>query len=610
MRALCKGMQRFAGRPGTVVLLACLALAGCGGGGSGGGGNGGGGAASGAQLLPNPTSVTISAQVTDDAPQFTISVSMSNVPTTGKILSIRYSTHGISSAGGDYVLGTSAQVYLYFKAPAGLAPGVYTDQVRLRICQESGCANVIAGSDVLVPVTYTVTAPGSGAPAMHFATSHYALLGHLLTPSGVSDGPSTLAVDFSLENLRLMPYLHVTSSGPAIAVDSVSTPNAQQGSISVSLARPAILGVGTFHNTLTITACVDASCANPLAGSPYTIDIDYEIADTYSVAGAGGYSWRTVLPGATDVAWDAATARLYATTGSSSATAPQSLVAIDPATATIAWSMPLGGDSGSVVASGDGRYAYVEMMTPAHAIAKIDLATHAVLATTPLASDLQVYDMQVAPGAPDVLALGAFVAGASHSVILLGATPADASSHDVADTGASAGRFSIAWGATAGTLYAYGTLDDALLTFHPAGAVLGAPTVATVDLNGDRVAWSRIHFDRGMLLESHGALFDVASGSVVAQVPPHTPTSTNVPPYFCVAALDVALQRAYYWYVDDASMTVQAMDLTTAQSIGYIRTGSRSTGRLIRWGTNGLAYIDSTGDGLGVAIISGALVGP
>ena len=593
----------------TAALAAGCALAGCGGGGGSGGGSSGG--PSSAQLVPSPASVAVTAWVTDSSPQFTISVSMSNIPASGNILSIRYTTSGIAGAGGDYALGTSALVYLTFKAPAGLAPGVYNDQVRLRICHEAGCANVIPGTDVLIPVAYTITQPPTGQPAIRFPTSHYALVGHLINPSGLVDGPTTLAVDFNLDNLRLAPHLAVTTAGPAIALSSISTSNAQQGSINLSLPRPTSLGLGTFHNTLTVTACVDESCANPLAGSPYTVTIDYEISDTYVVTGPGGYTWRFMAAGATDVAWDAATAKLYAATGSFDKTAPQSLLAIDPTTATVAWTAPLGGDGGALAVSGDGRSAYVELTSPAHVIEKIDLATHGVLATTALASDLQIYDIQVAPGAPDILALGTFTPDVGPSVILLGATPADTSRHDLAGAAASTAHLSIAWGATADTLYAYDTLGDSLLTFHPAGAMLGTPAATSVDLNGDRVGWSRIHFDQGKLLESHGTLYDVASGSVVAQLPPHTAISTDVPPYFSVAALDVALQRAYYWYIDGSSMTLQSFDLATRQPVGYLRSGSRSTGRLIRWGAQGLAYLDDSVTGIsGIALLTGPLIGP
>lgn len=80
-------------------------------------------------------------------------------------------------------------------------------------------------------------------------------------------------------------------TGPATGrIDGQSTPLAGEGGemaslgnglggqiVYLGLVAPATLGAGTYSDTLTITACYDNACANPVPGSPLKIPVTYTV---------------------------------------------------------------------------------------------------------------------------------------------------------------------------------------------------------------------------------------------------------------------------------------------------------------------------------------------
>ena len=83
---------------------------------------------------------------------------------------------------------------------------------------------------------------------------------------------------------------NLTASGTLYITVTVNNPNSMftvtnvtitgnSGQLNVIPATPSSLGVGSFHGTLTVSACLnDPSCkTGQLAGSPQTIPVDYDI---------------------------------------------------------------------------------------------------------------------------------------------------------------------------------------------------------------------------------------------------------------------------------------------------------------------------------------------
>ncbi len=96
--------------------------------------------------------------------------------------------------------------------------------------------------------------------------------------------------------------------------------------------------------------------------------------------------------------------QLYASIPASAASNPNTIVAINPVSATAGTPIAVGNDPGVLAASSDGAYLYVALNAD-HTIQRINLATLAIERTFPLPADptdgnLKVLDMHVVPGTP------------------------------------------------------------------------------------------------------------------------------------------------------------------------------------------------------------------
>lgn len=148
----------------AIVAVGLLALAGCGGGGGGGsssssGSNNGGGTGTGVPapslaVSPKQLEVTADSRSTSNATA-TLTVSVINAPTDRIYVGAGSTANGIerlsfASSGNQLILT------VVFKAPSVLGPGTYADSVTLGICSDSECTQLKTGTEVVVPVTYTV----------------------------------------------------------------------------------------------------------------------------------------------------------------------------------------------------------------------------------------------------------------------------------------------------------------------------------------------------------------------------------------------------------------------------------------------------------------------
>ncbi|HEV2269795.1 MAG TPA: hypothetical protein VGR92_10065 [Steroidobacteraceae bacterium] len=85
-----------------------------------------------------------------------------------------------------------------------------------------------------------------------------------------------------------------TQLGSAVASSSVIwnpylTNGTQGGQLEMMLFGPAFLGSGTYQDTVRVWVCTDSKCANPIAGSPISVDVTYIVTGnavsdaTYSI---------------------------------------------------------------------------------------------------------------------------------------------------------------------------------------------------------------------------------------------------------------------------------------------------------------------------------------
>jgi outer membrane protein assembly factor BamB len=128
-------------------------LAGCG----GGGGGGGGGGSNAPSLTVDPTRLDVAADGnTSSHPTAILTVTVHNPSSKGTYVGAGSTSNAITGMTFE-TSGTQAILTISFEDPSVIGPGTYSDSVMLAICTDSTCAQVQGGTELNVPVVYTVT---------------------------------------------------------------------------------------------------------------------------------------------------------------------------------------------------------------------------------------------------------------------------------------------------------------------------------------------------------------------------------------------------------------------------------------------------------------------
>jgi hypothetical protein len=367
------------------------ALTACGGGGSGGGGA--------PAIQVGTSTVSASTSVVNGA---IVSVPVSLIlssPRTDYYRS-RWTTHGIIDAALN--VNSPASVTINFKPGTSLQPGTYTDQVGLEACSDSACATPIAGSAVTINTTYTVTSVDAAhEPSVYFSQTSVSVqalaIDALVQP--------TITLPFTLTNFPQGPYLATSITGSAVTGAYIATSSATQGTVTIYVPVATDLEAGDHTATISVTACLDVTCANPVQGSPFQITVDYSIGNTITVAGPNGYTIQAMAQQVESMVWDSVHQLLYVVLPFDS-TGTSHIAAIDPVTQTM--SAPVALDSsafGPMAISDDGQFVYVGLSNGTVQRLLLPQLTTDNRIVLPLGLGLYPADVRVAPGAPHTIAV-------------------------------------------------------------------------------------------------------------------------------------------------------------------------------------------------------------
>ena len=538
-------------------------------------------------LAPTPTSIQLSAYAFSSAANSqSISVAMALLPASAVYFSGRYSTKGIKNVSVDWDSPNHAVVTVNFKIPSQLMPGTYSDTVQIRLCGDSACSAVIDNSTVTIPVSYRVVPPSdTGSPTV------------TLQQRSINVGAQTTISDVGMPSIGLVfsnfaeaPYLSATVTGAAIssATGSAST---SFGQVTANLPSPQALGFGSYTGTITLKVCLDGpACVWQATGSPFQIPVSYVVFDVVNISSS-------------DIAWDAISQRIYASENGS-VTGTGYLTKFNPVTRVVDWRLPIAAAPVRLAVSTDGLYAYVSTVAidaglnqSDPKIRKYRLSDRTQLWAISLAGN--VIDFKVSPGSGAYLAVSNVSGGLSLYNTATGALI------DTFPT-PSAAPENIVWGSSASVLYSYDLINDVLREFSPTNSSFGFVSNKNVNLNADQPAWSGLHYANGILMENHGTLYNVATGTITSRLDLSTDFSNPIfLPQAVTAELDTNVGRAYFYYQDGSSEIVQSFDLNTHQALAWFPTGGLYSSRMIRWGNNGLAYLDG-----GIALVQGTFVAP
>ncbi len=565
-----------------------------------------------AYLFPTPQSISVADYASiSSGNQQTIKVLLRNLPASAYFIAARYSVRGLSSIQPVWNIPNDITFSVTFKPPSTLAPGTYSDTLQIEVYRDSSCSARFENSFVSIPFTYKIIpVTGSGSPTISFDQQSVDASVSRMGPSGyVRSGPST-DISLSLSNFAYEPYVSATVQGAALS-SATATATSTSGKLNISFASPENLQSGSNTGVVSLKVCLDGfACLTQASGSPFQIPVTYNVSDTYQSSDPYGFTWRLISIAANDITWDKNSQRIFATTVSSTSRSG-ALNQVDPVTKTIDWSLELSAVPQRVAISPDGMYAYLYTMAVGADLSQSDfrlrkyrLSDRSEIWSIPLAN--KISDLKVSPGPGSYLA----VSGSPPDIALFSTASGMLIDHATSSSGFPE---SISWGGSEAVLYSYDATNDLLREFAPTSLSIGFKKTSNVDLNTDQQAWNDLHYENGLLMESHGAIYTLPSSQITARLNIRTATdAASFKAYSIASALDMSLGRSYFWYMGSGATVMQVFDMNTKVPLAYFPSTSRSTFRLIRWGSDGLAYLHSGNSSAdsGIALVQGKFVAP
>ena len=318
--------------------------------------------------------------------------------------------------------------------------------------------------------------------------------------------------------------------------------------------------VGTNAGLATLTASATSDTTDPnRTNNVATLNI--------SVGRTPGPDSVTVISQVTsDIAWDAAANRIVASVPNAQPALGNSLLSFNPLTGVFDPPIATGTEPDKLAVSANGQYVYAGLDAD-NSIQRVDLTNRVADLKFPTGYDY-VSDIAVLPDNPHA------VVATAHTTLT------------VYDDGVP--RFN-AVGATeynqnyflalSSPSNCYSTYPTGFrrITIDTNGATLLSDTRNTVVTYSD---WE-IHYGAGRMFTPGGRVFDPVAGTNIATVP-----------YSGLVAPDETDWRVFYLTGSGATWTLNALDITNLQltSSVTITNVQGSPARLIRWGTDGLAF--------------------
>jgi hypothetical protein len=512
-----------------------------------------------------------------------------------------------ATAGPSNGTGYSFMVdHIYFYDPKIVGAGTHSDVLTISACHDSACTRHLGGSPINLPVEYAVTGDPisigffSFANALHIEQSSDAVQAPVRTLEVTGQQLPPYGANFVLE-----PGSGSLISSATFQAAQPFDPETGRGTISVAFKNPAQLGAGLYSDTLRVKVCYDDGCSKQARGSPWDMPISYIV----TAAAGKDFTQRTLDIAPQDLVWNPATQRLYVLTAQDSAQHGGSIVEVDPATGTLGRILPLRTDlvlpRGPLAVSGDGQYLYVGMTTASGAqVERVRVSDFTRDLTIPVPNGTA--SIKVAPGQPQTLAIS--TENSPSSIVIYDGATARSQRFD-------AGNY-FSWGANNGVLYAYenrypqnGSLHE--LAAGPSGLTL-TRTVAHVDQYQSFID-SNMSYAGGQLYWDTGTVFDTVSGTFSTPIVGHATTPNTTRLYAVAAAPEIdrayALTTDFPDYSNPSLKTLQSFRLSDRKGLWITRIASQNLHRpMIRWGTDGLAMVVSTGGTVKLLLISGPVV--
>jgi hypothetical protein len=490
-----------------------------------------------------------------------------------------------------------------FQAASVLGAGSYTDTIKVNVCTDAQCTKPIAGSPQSIAVSYTVT--GNPIPTTQFSVAGGSMVLEVPTSGSAPTGTLTISSN-GLPPYGAYVYPSI-GSGAAIASATVQSNLDGTATLTITGKPPGTLGSGIYTGGVQLQICFDSACTKAANFTQQNVTVLYVVDASPGV----DFTQASIPVEVSDMAWNVARGRIYATANSDTGGISQSLLVINPTTATIEQTISLGQstDPTSIVLSDDGNYAYI-IDSISNQVLQVDLGTLTVTERVQISTIAE--RVKSLPGAP-----GSFAVQSYNNYTTLhiydGTTPRPQGF----STGSLETNLLYTFGADASTVYAYDVSVTSptmyQLSVSNSGLTIAQQTAnVAINLgnNNDFV------FTGGLVYTLTGSIYDPSTQSVK---PPFNMLLTssyagNSQSYSF--AVDGLLNRAYFM-TDDSSiaipgqMTLEGFNLTTQTPTWLARFPSSNPlgGRMIRWGSNGIAFVGGNAAASpNITLISGSIV--
>lgn len=341
--------------------------------------------------------------------------------------------------------------------------------------------------------------------------------------------------------------------------------------------------------------------------------------------GTAGFTLSTQNIQANDMVWDQSTQQIYLSVAGTDPAHPNSIAALDPVTGQIDATVSAGTGADRLAVSSDGSSLYAGIDKNS-VVQRFLLPSLASDITIPLGTDSssQPYyaiDVEADPAGPNTIAVSRATSptAAGNIAIYDGTVPRTA----LASSPSFAEPFgSLVWNATGSNIYgAFNSnlYDSSLFTFTVNSNGIQLSGNDELNQPGQAFSLGILHYSAltGYLYNDAGAQIDPSNDSVINGLPTAAVqgTSAYVTPRL---TLDDGLGMAWVLVQQDLIQNqpyvIEAFDLRTNVLLGSISIPNvvGTPVKLIRWGSNGLAFLTNGAKGPeqgdGVYIISGAFV--
>lgn len=564
-----------------------------------GGGDSDESVASSPTVSASSTTVSSQAKLTDEtAEPGTITLNLTNVPRDGLYVEAESTENGVASLHVNAIEETHSKFRVEFKQPYTVRPGSYTDTITLALCLDEACTRPIKGSPIHMTAQYTVTeVPPDQAPQLTVTNE---LVRSQKLISGL--GTTTDQVGASVSRIPTFPMtvsLTATSHGISSAeldqplTGPVGPPNIGS-SLQFSYKDPTTLGEGFYEDTVTLSVCLDPACVNPIAGSPKTIRVQYQVGN--GMPGPNGYTVQEVPVSINDLAWDAAHAKIYLATQSDSAVHPNSIAVVNPLTADIETTVALPDEPIRLAVSNDGQFLYVAFDTTS-VVQRLQLPDLTLDQTLSLGTDpdlgaLYAHDLQVAPNDARLIAIARTSVSGSHPA----SSTAGVALYDDAVMRPQVGSARdplaavpfiewIHWNQNGSALYGADSRSGSGIMQTFSVSASGLTLQATVP----SIASGRFSFANGLIYTDLSQVFDPDLGTVIGAVP------ETISYWRRRRVLADSSASRIFVLSENYGTHIESFDLDTRaplQTATLFGTDLSFFGRtpFIRWGDDGLAY--------------------